>query len=30
MISIVIRSKNEERWLPRCLQAVLLQDYPAF
>lgn len=28
MISIVIRTKNEEAWLERCLAAVALQDLP--
>lgn len=27
MISVIIRSKNEERWIRRCLTAVSLQDY---
>jgi glycosyltransferase involved in cell wall biosynthesis len=30
MISIIIRTKNERRWLERCLTAVRHQDYPSF
>jgi len=29
-ISVVIRSKNEEKWIQSCLFAVLNQDYPDF
>lgn len=28
MISVVVRTKNEEFWIGRCLRAVTLQDYP--
>ena len=28
MISVVIRTKNEEKWIGRCLSAVKLQNYP--
>lgn len=28
MISIIIRTKNEERWITSCLQAVFEQDHP--
>jgi glycosyltransferase involved in cell wall biosynthesis len=27
MVSIIIRAKNEERWITSCLQAVFSQDY---
>ena len=30
MISIVIRTKNEERWIGRCLSAISMQNYPEF
>jgi len=30
MISVVIRTKNEEKWIGRCLAAVTAQDYPEF
>lgn len=30
MVSIIIRTKNEERWLPLCLKAVFEQDYRDF
>lgn len=30
MISIIIRTKNEEKWIRRCLTAVFMQDYPEF
>ena len=29
-ISIIIRTKNEERWISHCLKAVFNQDYPSF
>jgi rhamnosyltransferase len=29
-VSIVIRTKNEERWIGACLKAVYEQDYPDF
>lgn len=28
--SIIIRTRNEERWIAACLRAVLAQDYPSF
>ena len=28
--SIIIRSRNEERWITACLRAVMAQDYPSF
>ena len=30
MISVVIRTKNEETWIGRCLRAVADQTYPDF
>jgi glycosyltransferase involved in cell wall biosynthesis len=30
MISIIIRTKNEERWITQCLQSVLGQEYKKF
>lgn len=30
MVSIIIRTKNEERWITQCLRAVFAQDYPSF
>ena len=30
MISIVIRTKNEEKWIGRCLSAISTQNYPDF
>lgn len=30
MISVIIRTKNEGRWIGRCLEAVFHQDYPDF
>lgn len=30
MISVVIRTKNEETWIGRCLSAVAAQNYPEF
>ena len=30
MISVVIRTKNEEKWIGRCLSAVAAQNYPDF
>lgn len=30
MISVVVRTKNEERWIGRCLAALQQQDYPDF
>ena len=30
MISVVIRTKNEEKWIGRCLSAVAAQNYPSF
>ena len=30
MISVVIRTKNEQEWLRRCLTAVSMQDHPLF
>lgn len=30
MISIVIRTKDEEEWIGRCLDAVFSQDHPSF
>jgi glycosyltransferase involved in cell wall biosynthesis len=30
MISIIIRTKNEEKWITSCLQAVFNQDYKDF
>ena len=30
MISIVIRTKNEEQWIGRCLSAISSQNYPEF
>ena len=29
-ISIIIRTKNEERWISHCLQSVFKQKYPSF
>lgn len=29
-IGVIIRTKNEARWLGTCLQAIALQDYPMF
>ena len=28
MISVVVRTKNEERWIGKCLAALREQDYP--
>ncbi len=30
LVSIIIRTKNEERWIAQCLRAVFAQDYPNF
>ena len=30
LISIVVRTKNEERWITQCLNAVFSQDYKDF
>lgn len=30
LVSIVIRAKNEERWISSCLREVFNQDYPQF
>ena len=30
MISIIIRTKNEERWIGHCLSAIENQDYNQF
>ncbi len=30
MISIVVRTKNEGRWIKRCLEAIRRQDHPDF
>lgn len=30
MISVVVRTKNEERWIGRCLAALRQQDHPDF
>ncbi len=29
-ISVIIRTKNEERWINHCLKSVFKQDYPSF
>lgn len=29
-VSVIIRTKNEERWIGACLDAVFNQDYPSF
>ena len=29
-ISIIIRTKNEERWINHCLKSIFRQDYPSF
>ena len=29
-VSVIIRTKNEERWIGACLDAVFNQDYPNF
>ena len=29
-ISIIVRTKNEERWIGHCLKAIYKQDYPLF
>ena len=29
-ISIIVRTKNEERWIGHCLKAIYEQDYPSF
>lgn len=29
-VSVIIRTKNEERWIGTCLDAVFNQDYPSF
>ena len=29
-ISIIIRTKNEERWIAHCLTAIFQQDYDDF
>ena len=29
-VSIIIRTKNEERWISSCLEAVFSQDYTDF
>jgi glycosyltransferase involved in cell wall biosynthesis len=29
LISVIIRTKNEAKWIGTCLQAINLQDYPA-
>jgi len=30
LVSIIIRTKNEERWIGACLKSVFRQDYPNF
>jgi len=30
MISVIVRTKNEEKWIGRCLTAISMQDYPNF
>lgn len=30
LVSLIIRTKNEERWIGSCLRAVFRQDYPNF
>ena len=30
LVSIIIRTKNEEKWISACLQSVFSQDYPNF
>ena len=29
-VSIIIRTKNEERWISSCLESVFNQDYPDY
>lgn len=29
-ISIIVRTKNEERWISHCLEAIFAQDFPSF
>jgi glycosyltransferase involved in cell wall biosynthesis len=30
LVSIVIRTKNEEKWLPYCIEAIRTQTYTNF
>ena len=30
LISIIIRTKNEERWIAHCLSSIFIQDYSNF
>ena len=29
-ISIIVRTKNEERWISHCLKSIYDQNYPSF
>ena len=29
-VSIIVRTKNEERWIGHCLKSIYEQNYPSF